>query len=442
MLKFLQRVQGRPVFSIVISLGLILAVCFALGIFTRSRDPQIEQLRKLGFPVTLQELNDFYPELDPKQNSALDYAECFSTPLFLSPNTNNPAAKKWLPARGEPLGAEATQEIRALLNTNQQVFRMLHEATGPARYPIDLRDGAGTLLPHLSKIKSGVFLLSSEALFQAGSHDAEAAVEALLAAQRLADSLLLEPLVVSCFLRYASINIMLRRLERVMSLVPLSEVQLFRLEASLIGAETNAHLVRALVGETALGLSCFRDSKQQRIVVPTAGLSPLKITGFFDKDRRFFLNSMSARMAAAELPFPQRFVSASVAATNLPPNQFMIFSWMLLPPFSNLPELDARNIALLRAARTAIAIERFRLAHEDRLPDSLKELVPDFLPSIPQDPFTGETLRYVPAISKYTVYSVNADLCDDGGLEVEPNRGGPSDLIFSSQTPSSSGPRQ
>ena len=114
---------------------------------------------------------------------------------------------------------------------------------------------------------------------------------------------------------------------------------------------------------------------------------------------------------------------------------------MLLPRFGNLPEQDTRHVALLRAARTAIAIERFKLAHQGRAPDELNELVPDFLPLIPQDPFIGAPLHYIAGGSKYTVYSVNSDLTDDGGLEVEPNSSGPSDLIFSVQPPGSGGPR-
>lgn len=450
MLKTLHLVRARPVHTIAISLALFIAAWFAWVVFSPSRDPQIEQLRRRGIPVTLQELNDFYPSVDPKHNSALAYAECFSTPLFQPANTKDQTARKWLPTRGQPLGEEATQEMRLLLSTNQQVFRKLREAAGPARYPIDLRDGPEAVMPHLLKIQTGVSLLSSEALFQAGNKDSEAAVEALLAAQRLADSLLMEPLVVSCLVRYASINIMLRRLERVMSLVPLSHAHLLRLEVSLDRAETNAHLVRALAGETALGLGCFHESRHAsgilsgRSSVPptlseslrnTAGLSSLKMTGLFAKDRRFFLDSMSARMAAAGLPFPQRFESGLIPAANQPPSQFMIFSRMLLPRFGNLTEQDTRHVALLRAARTAIAIERFRLVHQGRMPDELKELVPDFLPSTPQDPFTGTPLHYVPGASKYTIYSVNADLRDDGGLEVEPNSSGPSDLIFSVKKP-------
>jgi hypothetical protein len=455
MLKTLHLVRTRPVLTVAISLALLIAAWFAWGVLSPSRDPQIEGLRRRGIPVTLQELNDFYPAVDPKHNSALAYAECFSTPLFQPANTKDQTARKWLPTRGQTFGEDATQEMSLLLSTNQQVFRKLHQATGPARYPIDLRDGPEAVMPHLSKIKTGVSLLSSEALFQAGNKDSEAAMETLLAAQRLADSLLLEPLVVSCLVRYDSINIMLRRLERVMSLVPLSDAQLLRLEVSLARAETNAHLVRALAGETALGLGCFHESRHAGWILSgrssvqptlseslrnTAGLSSLKITGFFAKDRRFFLNSMSARMAAAELPFPQRFVSGLNPAANRLPSQFMIFSRMLLPRFGNLTEQDTRNIALLRAARTAIAIERFRLAHQGRMPDELKNLVPDFLSSIAQDPFTGAPLHYVPEASKYTVYSVNSDLRDDGGLEVEPNVSGPSDLIFSIIPPVSDRP--
>jgi hypothetical protein len=52
------------------------------------------------------------------------------------------------------------------------------------------------------------------------------------------------------------------------------------------------------------------------------------------------------------------------------------------------------SIAHLRCGRTACAVERFRLKY-GQLPDKLEQLVPEFLPNIPIDPFDGKQLRYV-----------------------------------------------
>ena len=54
---------------------------------------------------------------------------------------------------------------------------------------------------------------------------------------------------------------------------------------------------------------------------------------------------------------------------------------------------DANITARIRAARVAIAVERFRLAH-DQLPQSLAELGSSGVGALPADPFDGQPLRY------------------------------------------------
>lgn len=51
-------------------------------------------------------------------------------------------------------------------------------------------------------------------------------------------------------------------------------------------------------------------------------------------------------------------------------------------------------IAKQRAARAAIAVERFKLAHDGRKPSALTELVPQYLAAVPLDPFSGSELKY------------------------------------------------
>jgi hypothetical protein len=51
-----------------------------------------------------------------------------------------------------------------------------------------------------------------------------------------------------------------------------------------------------------------------------------------------------------------------------------------------------------------------------QLPETLDELVPDFLPSVPIDPNGGKPLRYHPnSDGTYLLYSVGENGVDDGG---------------------------
>jgi hypothetical protein len=73
------------------------------------------------------------------------------------------------------------------------------------------------------------------------------------------------------------------------------------------------------------------------------------------------------------------------------------------------------SLAMRRTAITALAVERFRRAHAGAAPSTLDALVPDYLAAVPQDPFSGQPLRYRLGNDSYVVYSVDANKVDDGG---------------------------
>ena len=87
---------------------------------------------------------------------------------------------------------------------------------------------------------------------------------------------------------------------------------------------------------------------------------------------------------------------------------------MMFPAHHRAVCEDLRIIARLRAARTALAIERFRGA-AGRLPAALDELVSQHLKTVPEDPFDGKPLRYRKLGKGYVVYSVGTDGADNDG---------------------------
>lgn len=70
----------------------------------------------------------------------------------------------------------------------------------------------------------------------------------------------------------------------------------------------------------------------------------------------------------------------------------------------------------VRLARTALALERFRLAHDGALPEKLDELVPAFLPEVLRDPIDGAPLRYrLKQDGEFALYSIGLNGVDDDG---------------------------
>ena len=77
---------------------------------------------------------------------------------------------------------------------------------------------------------------------------------------------------------------------------------------------------------------------------------------------------------------------------------------------------------------TAIALKRFQLKH-GQWPKSLAEVVPEFLPSVPIDPYDGKPLRYRPnGDGTYLLYCVGEDGVDNGGDPTCPPSAGSSSL--------------
>lgn len=96
----------------------------------------------------------------------------------------------------------------------------------------------------------------------------------------------------------------------------------------------------------------------------------------------------------------------------------------LLHPFRGgmLASLDRafvlyfRLLAKRRVTGTALAIRLYEVDHGHR-PKTLVELVPDYLPHVPEDPFAenGQTLRYLPDATHPVVYSIGDDGLDGEG---------------------------
>jgi hypothetical protein len=87
----------------------------------------------------------------------------------------------------------------------------------------------------------------------------------------------------------------------------------------------------------------------------------------------------------------------------------------LVPAEINVAKSNQRSLALLRSAIVALAVERYRRAHDD-WPASLDALVAKgLLQRVPTDPYDGAPLRSRLHDNCIVIYSVAQDLQDNGG---------------------------
>jgi hypothetical protein len=94
---------------------------------------------------------------------------------------------------------------------------------------------------------------------------------------------------------------------------------------------------------------------------------------------------------------------------------YSILGKMFLPALVNRPRKFAWAQASVNLARTACALERYRLAHR-KYPETLDALAPQFIAKVPHDPIGGQPLRYRLADGgQFILYSVGWNEKDDGG---------------------------
>ena len=91
-----------------------------------------------------------------------------------------------------------------------------------------------------------------------------------------------------------------------------------------------------------------------------------------------------------------------------------------MPPLGTAHRKVAGRDARLRGMALFLAIQAYEKKH-GALPERLDQLVPGYLPRVPEDPFDGKPFRYlrngVPGLPghAWAVYSIGEDFTDDGG---------------------------
>jgi hypothetical protein len=333
-------------------------------------------------------------------------------------------SKAELPARTEPLTEERRTVFAQCLADNRQVLELLHKAAGMkhCRYPVDYSMGFGALFPHLNELRKSAQLLALEALLDAENGQPESAISSIRASCALARSVSREPMVIPQLVRMACQTLAASSLERVLNRSELTDEQLLSLSRTVSEAENLSALVSAWAGERCAAIAVFEAPAHEKLQIigdlPAAPLLGLyEATGLADADQSLYLEMMQDCIEASRLPPHQRQEAVEAAVEkieNLPKIRFLL--GMFAPAFARITELDLRTIAHVRTAQVAIAVERHRLA-TGRLPDTLADLVPSYLDTVPVDPFDGRDLRYKKLETGFVVYSVGEDETDNRGKE-------------------------
>ena len=406
-------------------------------------EAKLRAIHRAGYPVTLAELDRWYPDVSKEANGAELYGAAFAKmtgragPVPLVPD----GASDGLSQR-TPSPSKVKRPDVVLLDGNGGVLDLLHQAAAlrQSRYPLNLSRLSLRPYSHLGSLRRSAHLLEVEALHYADDRNSALAVRSVTSMLGLARSLAAEPLVRSHVVRIDCQKVAAKSLEQILNRITPADADLRHLTTALNEVDDSQSLTRAFIGQRCIGIYSFdmltpaADPSLalvdrslplwQRLVIypvlfvrfPSLLYYP---SGLMHCDELRYLQFMDRYIAAAKTPFPERIAAAQSlqrALARLPGFCVLARPWLRNMNGPAIILKDIANTARLRAARTAIAVERYRLAH-GQPPTALAVLVPSYLDAVPTDPFDPASagLQYRKLAKGYVVYSIGSDATNDDG---------------------------
>jgi hypothetical protein len=328
-----------------------------------------------------------------------------------------------------------------------------------SRFPIqyDAEDPFSIMLPHLATLKRGSQVLLVRAAARLQSGQTEKAFDDVNLALRLADSVRTEPVMISHLVRIAMLQTTLQSVWEGLAEHRWSEEQLVTLDAELAKLDFLADYELSQRSELAFfpkaleyrrhtrnpeEIFYFSEYDNNQTHPPGVALAVFVFRHcpggwFYQNQLRYYQfalqNYVPMLDASRQLASPASAKRASDAqlkeVAHLSPYNFIEDKLLFPPPpfdylvRSGLAEKFARAQSSVDLARTAMALERYRLAHGE-YPQSLDALAPQFIDKLPHDIINGQPLHYrrdPPSQSsgaaggQFVLYSVGWNETDDGG---------------------------
>jgi len=386
-----------------------------------------QRVRDAGYPVTLAELDAYYP-MPQGTNAAEIYEQAFA--LLVNSETLDdklPAFSREIdwPVAGEALDKETMVAIEEHLDLNKDALTALSNAStvDTARYDADLSQGYQAELFHLSQLRRCANLYSLKIVFHDQRNESREALESLNELMALGESLRQEPVVISQLVRNSVHVLVISRLEVLLANHEYDDEVLNELESSISRMHQPDAWRRAFAGERASGMSLFDDAANGSNTFYVL----LHAVGLLDMEQADYAECMGTMIEQAGDPEAVPFdIEAHV---NNGPSYYLL-TRIIVPALGLAADYQRADHALRTVAVTGLMAKRYEIKH-GHWPDALDDLVPDFMGNMPLDPFNGKSLQYrKTANGGVVIYSIGIDRADNGGVRGEKLSEPGTDIVF------------
>lgn len=427
--------HGRWWHALLIFLTLtILGIALRWVLQTQALKRRHAQLQAAEQPFTSEELDTYYaiPE------GSLDTTDLWLEALRLANENESYDEEEGLPIVGfvdspelPPIGKPWPEKdaVTAFLERQAQPLAAIHRAAtadGVVRFPHDLGpdgDVISELTDLFMTLRRCERLLRLQAYARSSEGDIEGSVTSLREIFAVGKALEGYPLAVAFLVRTAISGSAAHACTQLLPFIHPSTDDLKSVQTELRRLDYRRDLYRAIVGERVFWL----DNCAYYIPDTTFLPMPEEALWYFEPGVQLrILADLDGLAEQAYEPWPTALSHVEKLKKRKPR------SWSLTDPVvsESMPVLAglfyraAHADALAASLDAAIASELFR-RDSRRWPRNLGELVPDYLPDVPGDPFTGQPLRYVAKDDELLIYSVGEDSVDNQGHvsyedEVEP----------------------
>jgi hypothetical protein len=375
---------------------------------------EVTRLEAAGHPTTYDDLNRPHRAADGAADTTSFWLAALTS---FDPMRMNKQAKgipyvgdgdpAMLPSNPDSDDLRAAEEFLAAFDATLQATLLAASQRGECRFPVEFQDDGNLLTPDAQNIRSLVRLLALNVHVQAIRGETGKALDSLLAMYAASEALSHQQTILEHLIRLSTLGSALSQTQLVINELELTDEQLARLAAQLAGMDLQASFTRGLIGERALVYQQLdRTGPLNRTAARDEHLKVMRQAIDFSSQPphvgRTNLQALSAR-----------YGSVPPGTSPLHANKYVLVA-LMFPSLTASFDAYATAVAHRDTLVTGIAAQRYN-QKTGRFPAQLTDLVPDYLPSIPLDPFNGQPLHLITQGNALLIYSIGRDNKDNGG---------------------------
>jgi hypothetical protein len=375
-------------------------------------EDEIARLRMSGQPMTAEDLYRFQsvPE-NIADNSASWLAaqqSCNSKKLYAAgkglPFIGDGDVKRLRPDADDSQLAAAEKLLEDFAPALQAILAAA-EQPGECRYALKFEDGVSAVANETQGVRDIARLLALNVRVQTARGKTDDALASLHAMFAAADTTSHQLTITEQMVYFSMLGMAIDQAGSLLNELDLTDEQLRQLSQRLETCDIHGSFTRCLIGERALSSVTF-DQMGNTLI---------------SADRLKCLELLTQAIAISAQPSPADrdqvdglIAKLQTAASPLPPATKYPLTNGMLSPLTAAFNAKSRILAAREILLTAIACQRYQLK-TGRPAAQLADLVPDFLPTVPRDPFDGQPLRLRQSDNTIVIYSIGKDGKDDGG---------------------------